>query len=115
MDLLKFKKPGWKHADPSVRLAAVQEIDAQDTETLSSLVLNDEDERVRLAALDRIENLEALEKIAQQTHDAYIGNIVRDKLNRLLLGEFFLKINPHKFSFPRSLTFSRAHRIIRSV
>ena len=84
MDLLKFKKPKWKHSDPNVRLAAVQEIDADDTETLSSLVLNDDDKSVRLAALARIVDLESLEKIAQQIRDADIGRIVNDKVNQLL-------------------------------
>ena len=53
--LEKFRSsPRWKHADPSVRIAAVYEVGADDADVLVSLARDDAEARVRRAAATRL-------------------------------------------------------------
>ena len=56
----RFRQPKWKHADPAVRLEAVNELgdDAQDV--LSMLAREDADAGVRRRAVARVEDIGVL-------------------------------------------------------
>jgi hypothetical protein len=62
-------QPRWKHADPSVRAAAVYELGADDTEALHALAREDADARVRRAAAMRIDEVAVLAEIARTDPD----------------------------------------------
>jgi hypothetical protein len=59
--LEKFRsQPRWKHADPSVRMAAVYEAGPGDAELLVSLARDDAEARVRRAAASRLSDVTVL-------------------------------------------------------
>ena len=47
-------QPKWKHADPTVRLEGLNDVDESDHQTLHALASDDPDSRVRRAAVDRV-------------------------------------------------------------
>ncbi len=65
----RFRQPKWKHADPAVRLEAVNELgdDAQDV--LSSLARDDADAGVRRRAVARVEDIGTLAAVARSDMD----------------------------------------------
>jgi hypothetical protein len=65
----RFRQPKWKHADPAVRLEAVNELgdDAQDV--LSTLAREDADAGVRRRAVARVENIAVLASVARSDMD----------------------------------------------
>jgi hypothetical protein len=64
MGLLNFKKPKWRHKNPAVRLAAISGIDPRETEILAGLSREDPDLAVRKAAVNRLSDLPALDRLA---------------------------------------------------
>ena len=62
-------EPRWKHADPMVRAAAVQEMEDHDQDALVALATDDVDARVRRAAIRRVADASALGKIARREVD----------------------------------------------
>ena len=65
-------QPEWKHADPGVRIAAVQQIapeDADADDILSQVVRDDTDARVRQAAAERLGNAQLLKTVAGDDPD----------------------------------------------
>lgn len=65
----RFRQPKWKHADPAVRLEAVNELgdDAQDV--LSTLAREDADAGVRRRAVARVEDIAVLATVARSDMD----------------------------------------------
>jgi hypothetical protein len=61
--------PRWKHADPSVRAAAVYEIGPDEGDALRALAREDADARVRRAAVTRLDDATALADIASTDPD----------------------------------------------
>ena len=61
--------PRWKHADPSVRAAAVYDIGPEDSDALRALAREDADPRVRRAAVARIDEAEVLADVARTDPD----------------------------------------------
>jgi Arc/MetJ-type ribon-helix-helix transcriptional regulator len=61
--------PRWKHADPSVRAAAVYEIGPEDGDALRALAREDADTRVRRAAVSRLDESDVLGDIARTDPD----------------------------------------------
>jgi len=61
--------PRWKHADPSVRAAAVYEIGPDDGDALRALAREDADTRVRRAAVARLDEANVLADIARTDPD----------------------------------------------
>jgi hypothetical protein len=61
--------PRWKHADPSVRAAAVYEIGPEEGDALRSLAREDADARVRRAAVTRLDDASVLADIASTDPD----------------------------------------------
>src|SRR5215217_7568901 len=63
-------QPKIKHADPTVRLEALQEIDDTDQATLTQMATEDPDARVRRAASGRLTEAAALAAIVRNEADA---------------------------------------------
>ena len=61
--------PRWKHADPSVRAAAVFEIGPDEGEALRALAREDADARVRRAAVTRLDDADLLADVARTDPD----------------------------------------------
>lgn len=78
----RFKpQPRWKHADPAIRAAAVNEI-PQDDEHRADLVelASDDDLRVRRAAIPRLFDVEELVRVARTERDADLRRDIADRL-----------------------------------
>jgi len=61
--------PRWKHADPTVRVAAVYELGPDEVDTLHALAREDAEARVRRAAVTRIDEAGVLGEIARTDPD----------------------------------------------
>ncbi len=61
--------PRWKHADPSVRAAAVYELGPDEAEALRALAREDVDARVRRAAVTRLDDIAVLADLARTDPD----------------------------------------------
>lgn len=64
MNLASFFRPRWKHADPSIRVAAVNTL--SDQEVLGTIARDDSDALVRHAAFARINDPEQLAEFAKR-------------------------------------------------
>ena len=62
-------QPRWKHADPSVRAAAVYELGPDEVEALHLLAREDAEARVRRAAVTRIDDVAVLSETARTDPD----------------------------------------------
>jgi hypothetical protein len=63
-------QPKWKHADASVRLEGIHDIDDTDQESLTALATDDPDPRVRRAAVGRVTDAAVIAAIARnETED----------------------------------------------
>ena len=82
LDKLK-PQPRWKHADPTVRLEAVRELD--DASELASLAETDLDARVRRAAIARIADPELLGRLAVSDTDSEAKDRAADRLLALAM------------------------------
>ena len=93
----KFRKlfdrgPRLTAATPEERIAAIDELAADDQEALAGLFLNDPDRAVRLAALGR---LTALEPLADGLEDAALANAVAERLVAVLDGDAPVRLRQH--------------------
>src|SRR5918912_697497 len=61
--------PRWKHADPTVRAAAVYELGPDEAEALRALAREDGEARVRRAAVTRLDDVAVLSEIARTDPD----------------------------------------------
>jgi Arc/MetJ-type ribon-helix-helix transcriptional regulator len=70
--------PRWKHADPSVRAAAVYDIGPEEGEALRALAREDADTRVRRAAVTRLDDADVLGDVARTDPDEEVrGEAIR--------------------------------------
>ena len=79
----RFKpQPRWKHADPAIRAAAVSEIpaDSEHDAVLEDLATNDEDARVRAAAIARVNDVALLTRLARSERDDNVRRQITDGL-----------------------------------
>ena len=79
----RFKpQPRWKHADPAVRAAAIADIpgDPEHRSVIEELAAADDDVRVRRAAIDRIDDVEVLVRLARSERDEELRRDVTDRL-----------------------------------
>lgn len=79
----RFKpQPRWKHADAAVRAAAVHDIpDGEEHRpVLAELALNDEDVRVRRAAVERLTGVDDLVAAARGERDEELRRAIQDRL-----------------------------------
>ena len=73
-------QPKWKHADPSVRLEGLQEIEDTDQESLAALATDDPDARVRRAAVARVSDALVLATILRNESDASVRDHAATRL-----------------------------------
>jgi hypothetical protein len=79
----KFRtQPRWKHADPSVRMAAIYELGTDEQAVLSGIVRDDPEARVRRAAVSRLDDVATLGEVLRTDPD---GD-VRAEAQRRLIG-----------------------------
>jgi hypothetical protein len=83
LDKLK-PTPRWKHADPSVRLEAVREL--EDAAELAALAETDPDARVRRAAIPRTTDTDVLGRVASGDADVETRDRAADRLVALATG-----------------------------
>jgi hypothetical protein len=76
-------QPKWKHADPTVRLEGLHEIDDADQDTLIALANDDQDSRVRRAAAARIRDVAVLAAIVRNESDAGTRDLAATRLASL--------------------------------
>ena len=70
--------PRWKHADPSVRAAAVYELGPDEGDALRALAREDADTRVRRAAVTRLDEADVLADVARTDPDEEVrGEAIR--------------------------------------
>ena len=74
---------GVKHHDPEVRLAALQELGDEQHETLLALAREDDDPRVRLAAVGRLDDPRALGEISNSDDDRKVRHRAVEALIRI--------------------------------
>ena len=65
----RFRQPKWKHADPAIRLEAVNELGDDAQEVLCSLAREDADPGVRRRAVARVEDIGTLASAARSDMD----------------------------------------------
>ena len=77
-----------KHPDPSVRLSYVAEIPLDDREMIAAIAREDEDPRVRRAAVGKLMDGSALGSIAREDADESVRSAASDMLRDLALEAF---------------------------
>ncbi len=81
MGLIDLFRPKWKHSNPDVRLAAVEELDT-DSNALSEVASRDADPRLRTAALRRIEDPQLLSRLGTEERDEAVKRFVQAEVRR---------------------------------
>ena len=85
----RFKTPPrHKHPDPAVRLAFVEEIPIDDREQLAAIARDDEDARVRRAAVAKLMDPPALAESARADRDEAVRNQALEMLRDIALEGF---------------------------
>lgn len=75
----RFKsQPRWKHADPAVRIAAVDAMPDDDQDLLAQIAREDEDAGVRRAAVAKLTDPATLAAIARGEQDESVRGVARD-------------------------------------
>ncbi|MFW1676783.1 DUF349 domain-containing protein [Pontibacter sp. JAM-7] len=86
--LARFFKPKWQHSKPGIRLKAVAKLNANTpdgSDTLCQLALQDRDERVRLAATEKLHTLPVLLKISRRESIDSVRQQALHRISQLLL------------------------------
>src|SRR5688572_12396094 len=81
-------QPPQKHADPSVRLAYVQEIPIDERELLAAIAREDADVRVRRAAVGKLMDPSALAAVAGSDADESVRDAALAMLRDIALDSF---------------------------
>jgi hypothetical protein len=81
-------QPKWKHADPAVRMAAIEEVPLEEQGLLASLARGDADARVRRAAVRKLYDPALLEDVGERDQDAGVREEAALALLDLALGAF---------------------------
>ncbi len=79
MSILDLVRPKWKHSDPKVRLAALDTLD--DAQAISKIALADDDYHVRLKAVEKITDQATLAEIAQNDKSLSVREKAISQLN----------------------------------
>ena len=77
--------PGWQSEDPSVRAAAVRDLDGDCRELLVEIARHDEDPTVRREAVGRIQDVEVLATIAVDDADEVVREQARGVVRDLVI------------------------------
>jgi len=85
----RFKsQPRWKHPDPGVRLAGVQELPEEDQDLLAAIAREDADPRVRRAAVSKLGSVAALADTIRQDADPQVREEAAGVLLDIALGAY---------------------------
>ena len=83
MAITDLFKPNWKHSDVSVRTKAVRGLDSSETELLIQIAETDAEPTIRELALNRVEDPEALTRLAAKVADKELAAQARQRANNL--------------------------------
>ncbi|MFO1371244.1 MAG: DUF349 domain-containing protein [Candidatus Competibacteraceae bacterium] len=86
MILSRFLKPKWQHHDPEARKQSLQELESTDPK-LIALAQHDAEPAIRRAALERLSDLDLLQRIADEDTDAEVRAAAQDRYRALLTGK----------------------------
>jgi hypothetical protein len=81
-------QPRQKHPDPAVRLAYVQEIPLDDRDAISSMAREDEDPRVRKAAVEKLMDVTVLGELLRRDADEQVRSQAAAMLRGIALDTF---------------------------
>jgi len=83
----RFLKPRWQHANPDIRLKAVEQLSPSDDEaTLARLARGDSNSLVRAAASGRITDFSLLDEIHQRDEEPSVREAASLRIMALLAG-----------------------------
>ena len=85
----KLFQPKYKHKDPLIRIQAIDTLSAEESQhksVLHELAFNDSDNRVSLAALNKLNNFDLWWKMMEIAKDERIAKHARKKVEEALLG-----------------------------
>ncbi len=88
--LARFFKPKWQHPKPEKRAKAVSKLRASDAKAqaiLSQLALEDVEDQVRLAATEKLTNLDLLIKISKKDPAESIRLLALHNISQILLSK----------------------------
>jgi tetratricopeptide (TPR) repeat protein len=80
MGILDLVRPGWKHSNKAVRLAAVHKLSHTRSELLSRIAKSDSDPDVRMAAVEKLDSGVYLGSVAEYGRDPDVCMAAVDKL-----------------------------------
>lgn len=86
-------KPKHRHTDPIIRIQAIEAMsatDGQNKSILHELAFNDEDGRVSVAALNKLNNFDLWWKMAEIAKDTRVAKHAKQKVEAALLGDLDL-------------------------
>ncbi|MDG4555274.1 MAG: DUF349 domain-containing protein [Candidatus Competibacter sp.] len=86
MILSRFLKPKWQHANSETRKQSLRDLDSSDPKLLD-LARRDPDPAVRRAALERLDDLDLLRRIADEDADTSFRDAARARYHALLAGK----------------------------
>ncbi|HXE79201.1 MAG TPA: DUF349 domain-containing protein, partial [Vicinamibacterales bacterium] len=85
----RFKpQPRWKHPDPAVRLAGVQELPEDDQDLLATIAREDSDPRVRRAAVSKLGSVAVLTETIRSDPDPQVREEAAGVLLDIALGAY---------------------------
>jgi hypothetical protein len=85
----RFKpQPRWKHTDPLVRVAGVQELPEDEQDLLATLARTDPDARVRRAAVSKLGTVAVLADVVRQDAEAEVRDEAAGVLLDIALGAY---------------------------
>jgi len=85
----RFKpQPRWKHTDPSVRLAGVQELPEDNQDLLAAIARDDADPRVRRVAVSKLGSVAALAETIRRDPDPQVREEAAGVLLDIALGAY---------------------------
>ncbi|MFT5127001.1 MAG: hypothetical protein ACI8W8_000600 [Rhodothermales bacterium] len=83
MALSDWLKPKWQHSDPSVRLQAVRDLEASQTDLLTEIASSDADESVAIAAVSILADPDALGRVAGNDVGVTVLAAISKKLDQI--------------------------------
>jgi len=83
MSIKDYIVPKWKHSNPDIRLEAVNNLDSDKIDLLKQIVEKDSNTKVKIAAVEKIMDLEFLESLNNDESDIKIKQAAIGKLNSL--------------------------------
>jgi|GEM_PF-2395440 len=87
--LSSFSKPQWQAKNPQTRIKGIQELLEPGNPELINIALNDNDDRVKVCAINRLADLDTLQTIIMSNISDEVKNAAYNQYNQMLAGEKF--------------------------